>query len=244
LAAERLGFWRSLLVRLLLGYLWVLRHSMRWRREIDPATQAMAEKGEAFVGCFSHGRLTLMESAWPFRRDKLTVLASSHRDGRMIGEIFRRRGLSVVLGSGSGPDKGGREALASMRDSLERGRILGVTPDGPKGPFLRVKGGCVKVASDAGVPLVAIAMSARPAIRLKTWDNFLLPLPFARGMTRMGAPVPPPAERRIGANEAARRAVEDSLIALTQACDRDLGLAEAVPGEDGGRRPKSRRRHT
>jgi lysophospholipid acyltransferase (LPLAT)-like uncharacterized protein len=51
---------------------------------------------------------------------------------------MERLGLSVVTGSSS---KGGAHALREMIRLLKRGFRIGITPDGPRGPRMRVQMG-------------------------------------------------------------------------------------------------------
>jgi len=38
----------------------------------------------------------------------------------------------------------------------------------------------VTLAALTGAPVVPVAVAARPALRLRSWDAFMIPLPFAR----------------------------------------------------------------
>jgi lysophospholipid acyltransferase (LPLAT)-like uncharacterized protein len=63
---------------------------------------------------------------------------------------------------------------------LEAGGELAITPDGPRGPAKSIAPGVGIVARRAGVPVVAAAASASSAWRLKSWDKFMIPRPFAK----------------------------------------------------------------
>ncbi len=55
-----------------------------------------------------------------------------------------------------------------------------VTPDGPRGPALQFKPGAVVCAQRAEVPVCVICVECSRATHLhKSWDNFMIPLPFA-----------------------------------------------------------------
>jgi lysophospholipid acyltransferase (LPLAT)-like uncharacterized protein len=47
----------------------------------------------------------------------------------------------------------------------------------------------VAAALRTGAPLIPVAVSARPAWQLRTWDGFLLPAPWARVRVAYGAPL-------------------------------------------------------
>jgi lysophospholipid acyltransferase (LPLAT)-like uncharacterized protein len=48
----------------------------------------------------------------------------------------------------------------------------------------------VALAALTGAPVVPLAVGARPARRLNSWDSFLIPLPFARCAVAFGEPIP------------------------------------------------------
>src|SRR5690606_17139587 len=109
------------------------------------------------------------------------------------------------------------------------GACVGITPDGPKGPRMRVKPGAIKAAQLAGVPIVPVSASSRPARLLGSWDRFLLMLPFGRARVIWGEPLAVP--RRAGEDELAALAgeLERRMIALTEAADRSLGRPTVAP---------------
>ena len=221
---------RGLLAWLLSLYIRFLRLTTRWEWEAPEETRRLLLEKGAFVGCFSHSRIAMTYPAWPVPVERLTVLTSSHRDGLLVARTVEHLGARTVSGSGTAPGQGGAEALKALSGVAAAGEVIGITPDGPRGPFLRVKGGAVMVAQAAGIPLVPFALAQRRASYLKTWDRFVLPWPFSRGLLLFGAPVTVPAERRLGALEETRRQVEAALIALTQEADRRCGHPVLEPG--------------
>jgi lysophospholipid acyltransferase (LPLAT)-like uncharacterized protein len=56
---------------------------------------------------------------------------------------------------------------------------------------------------------------------LKSWDRFLVPRPFARGLFVYGAPILVPRDADEAGLEAARIEVEKSLNEVTERADRD-----------------------
>ena len=59
------------------------------------------------------------------------------------------------------------------------GKDLALTPDGPRGPRHQFKPGALAVAQVTGLPIIPLAVSASSAWRLGSWDEFLVPKPFA-----------------------------------------------------------------
>jgi lysophospholipid acyltransferase (LPLAT)-like uncharacterized protein len=66
---------------------------------------------------------------------------------------------------------------------------VAIAADGPRGPREHVKLGAVAAALSTGAPLIPVAVSARPAWRLRTWDGFLMPAPWARVRVAYGPPL-------------------------------------------------------
>lgn len=111
------------------------------------------------------------------RREGVSVLISEHRDGELIARIAESLGFRTVRGSTS---RGAARALAGMLRELEDGHDVAVTPDGPRGPARRFAPGALIAAQRARASVIAVGMSAKSAWRLKSWDRFIIPKPFAR----------------------------------------------------------------
>lgn len=205
------------------GLMWLFHLTVRWRRLVDPETQRLLDADKPLILCMWHGRMFFLSGGWPKPPRQLGVLASAHRDGQLIARGARAFGYDSVLGSSR---RGGAVALRGISRMLEQGITVVVTPDGPKGPRMRLKAGAVKAAQMTGAPLVALTGSARPRKVFGTWDRFCLPWPFARAVIHFGPPVFVPREADAATLEAKRRAIEDSLNQLTNAAERALGQEE------------------
>jgi lysophospholipid acyltransferase (LPLAT)-like uncharacterized protein len=175
--------------------------------------------GRPLIYAVWHGRILLVP--WLNARLRRTdgardvrVLASRSRDGELIAAFVRRFGLQVVRGSSS---RGGVAALRALARALQAGQDVGVVPDGPRGPSCRAQAGIVSLAATTGAPIVPLGVSARPARRLRSWDRFMVPAPFARCAVVFG-----PAVRvtRDDDREAVRVRVERALEDATAAADR------------------------
>jgi hypothetical protein len=104
--------------------------------------------------------------------------------GTVIRTIFESvaRGPVVILPLPDERDVAAARTLAQRLGDLgASGYSLVVTPDGPWGPHRVAKPGALIVARQAGLPILPLAVRARPAVRLLSrWDRQLLPLPFSR----------------------------------------------------------------
>jgi lysophospholipid acyltransferase (LPLAT)-like uncharacterized protein len=120
--------------------------------------------------------------------------------GTVIQTIFesiaRRPGQVVVLRLPNEREAAAGRALARRLGKLgAEGYSVVVTPDGPWGPYRVAKPGVLIVARHAGLPIVPVAVRARPAIRLhRRWDHQLFPLPFSRLILVIGEPITVAAE--------------------------------------------------
>src|SRR2546425_799515 len=126
----------------------------------------------------------------------------------------RRFGLDVVRGSSS---RGGAGALRRLVAVVRAGEDVVVVPDGPRGPRQQLQAGIVALASLTGAPVVPMAFAARPARRLATWDEFLVPLPFARCAVVFGEPI---ALSSDADRDRAGKELEQALNDVTAAADR------------------------
>lgn len=206
--------------RLAALYIRLVYATSRWPSEGREHVEALWREGRPFIIAFWHGRLLMMPCAWGSRRP-LHVLISQHRDGELIARAIQHFGLRTFRGSTDRRDKdrGGGSALRGLLRSLRAGESVCVTPDGPKGPRMRAGPGIVALARLARAPIVPVAYSAVHGRLAASWDRFLIPFPFNRGLFLIGAPIPPPTGNDEASMEAARRGVEDALNRLNAEAD-------------------------
>jgi len=106
-----------------------------------------------------------------------TALISGSKDGTALEAAFKALNISAARGSSS---RGGAAALIALRKAIRRGEDTGITPDGPKGPIYEIKPGILKLAETSGAPIIPLHLTFSRVIRLNTWDQFIIPLPFSR----------------------------------------------------------------
>jgi lysophospholipid acyltransferase (LPLAT)-like uncharacterized protein len=107
------------------------------------------------------------------------ILTSPSGDGQIIADVCASFGFEAARGSSSKPQKG-LGALIAMAEMAREGRDIGITPDGPRGPKYQLQPGIIKLAQLTGSTLVPVRVEYGRALRFKTWDGFMLPLPFSR----------------------------------------------------------------
>jgi lysophospholipid acyltransferase (LPLAT)-like uncharacterized protein len=114
---------------------------------------------------------------WHHRRQGIAVLISEHRDGEIIARAASALGFRTIRGS---TYRGADRALAGLVRELRAGRDVAVTPDGPRGPAHHFAPGALVAAQRAGAPVVTVGAAAPRSWRLRSWDGFMIPKPFAR----------------------------------------------------------------
>ena len=214
---------------LVAAYVRFVHWSGRWTIIGDDTLLEFMRTGKPFIVSFWHGRLLMM----PFCHDKqgrsVEMLISNHPDGRLIAKIVGHLGVGTIVGSTS---RGGtKAALALTRRLRDENVIVGITPDGPRGPRMRASDGVVALARLAEVPIFAIAYSASRGKLMNSWDRFLLPYPFCRGVFAWGDPIHVPKDADKELLERKRTEVEAALTAVLHRCDEMMGrpIVEAAP---------------
>jgi lysophospholipid acyltransferase (LPLAT)-like uncharacterized protein len=188
-----------------------------------------------FIGAFWHNRLFLIVKGW--RSDgKVYTLISRHGDGQLITDVMGHMGVDVVRGSAAAmgkkrKDRGGSAAFREMISVLNEGATMSLTPDGPKGPRYRVKDGIVMLAKLSGAPILPATYSAKRALVLNSWDRFMIPWPFSKGVILWGKPISVPADAGDDLLEQKRLELEAEMIRITAEADRMMGRQPIEPGE-------------
>lgn len=163
-----------------------------------------------------HGRLLLLP--WLYGWRGAHALTSRSRDGEIVSRWIRRFGLVPIRGSSS---RGGADALRELTRAVRAGREVVVVPDGPRGPREVLKPGVIVLARLSGAPIVPMAVGASREWRLRSWDEFRIPRPFARCVVRFGEPIRVSRTADRAAEEAARKEVEAALRGLSWQVDEE-----------------------
>ncbi len=159
---------------------WVMRALFRTLRFrfIDHAGVLTDPPAEPLLWAFWHNRLVvsayMFERFFPKRRG--AAMASQSKDGEIISGIIAAFGLRPIRGSSS---RGGARALIEMKRAYDDGYDVAITPDGPRGPRYHVNPGIIKLAQLTGAKIFPMHIEYSRCWRLKSWDGFMVPKPFA-----------------------------------------------------------------
>jgi lysophospholipid acyltransferase (LPLAT)-like uncharacterized protein len=155
------------------------------RVENDAELRAARASGQRVIFTLWHGEL--LPLLWHHRGEPIAVIVSEHRDGEIIARIAERFGYATIRGSSS---RGASRALIGLMRALEAGYNGAVTADGPRGPAHVFAPGAAIAAQRTGAPIIPVRASASRAWRLRSWDRFLVPKPFAQVRVVYGATIP------------------------------------------------------
>jgi lysophospholipid acyltransferase (LPLAT)-like uncharacterized protein len=142
------------------------------------------QQDRRLILAFWHDQLLLMVKG--YRGPGSKILISSSKDGELIARVMNYFGQQAVRGSSS---RGGRAAFKELLTLTKENADLVITPDGPKGPRHELKDGVVQLAKLSRRPVVPMAFVCNRGHRFGSWDKFLLPYPFGRGVFSFGEPL-------------------------------------------------------
>jgi lysophospholipid acyltransferase (LPLAT)-like uncharacterized protein len=168
--------WRSRAMLLLgRGFLHALARTWRIRVVNGGHLLDLRRAGRPFIFALWHGQL--LPLLWHHRGQGVLVLISEHRDGEMVAQAAESLGYGLIRGSTT---RGGDRALISLVRELKAGHEVAITPDGPRGPAETFAPGALVAAQRSDSFILPVAASADRAWRLRSWDRFVIPKPFAR----------------------------------------------------------------
>lgn len=133
-------------------------------------------KKKAFIILFWHDRLLLFPHiVAKYYKRKAYAIVSSHKDGKYLIDFLSVYGHKAIAGSSN------RDPIKTLRSALKvlkRGDGIAITPDGPRGPRHKLHSNVVALSLMCNVPIILCSYSASYAKIFKSWDKFILPIPF------------------------------------------------------------------
>jgi lysophospholipid acyltransferase (LPLAT)-like uncharacterized protein len=149
----------------------------------DPSTDPV-------LFCFWHNRILgitfAFQRIYPKHRRGVTVLTSASKDGEILARLVAEFQMGSVRGSSS---RGGSRALLELIRLVQSGRDIAITPDGPRGPRYSLGPGVIQLAQSTGAKILPLHAQFSRCFQMKTWDGFIIPLPFSSVSINVGSPI-------------------------------------------------------
>lgn len=206
---------------LLAGVIFLVFVASRKKNQLHPEAEPYIRGEKNALFTFWHGRMMVLPAFCPPKR-KMRILISRHRDGLLISRVIRHFGQATVSGS-SGKD--GAAAVKEVLRTLKAGDNIGITPDGPRGPFQTVSKGTMVLARLSGVPILPVSFSATRKCFFSSWDRFCFALPFGTITFVAGEPFAVPREATPETMETLRLRLEQIMQEQASNADHLCGAA-------------------
>lgn len=233
-------FRRSKAVQIFLGfilaaYIQFVRYTTRWTVERQELVQDILDSGAGGIGMTWHSRFLMLIALKKVAKQKPHILISLSRDGELVAYTAKFLGIKTIRGSarkvGSQKPKGGSAALRGMLSAVENNGVVVMMPDGPRGPRQRLKNSSLGFARLSGAPIVSLTFSVKNRKQFDSWDRFVLPLPFGRGIIIWGTPLTIPEDASDEDLARYKTQIEDEMNALLKDADTRLGHKPVEPAE-------------
>ena len=186
------------------------------RYEIDDRAGVVGKPADQnYIGALWHNRLLIFPFVLRrfFSNRHGAALISASRDGDLLADAIGRFGFDIVRGSSS---RLGASAILQLADVLASGRDVVITPDGPRGPAYELGPGIIFLAQKSGAAVLPVNMEYSRCWRLKSWDRFILPRPFAKIRVIIGHPHRVRSTNTVDDFEAERLCLQDAMMALVE----------------------------
>ena len=147
----------------------------------------------------------------------ISVLNSSHADARILGNASRFVGARPIWGSSN------RNPLASLRqlkEEIEKGRHVLITPDGPRGPYREMALGPIALSHLSGASIIFFACHASRYWQLRSWDKTRIPKPFSTVTLYWSDEIDVERTKDKERQVTAQKELEAKLIAFSERADR------------------------
>jgi lysophospholipid acyltransferase (LPLAT)-like uncharacterized protein len=206
---------RALIPYLAYSYVTLVGLTTRFRFRGQEHRDRLRAANRRFIYAFWHQRQVIF--TWTHRGDPADTLVSRSKDGELIARTMELSRMGAKRGSST---RGGAVAARELIESVESGRDIAITPDGPKGPAREVKDGVIFLAQKLGVPILPLSCALSRRVEFaKAWDKFQVPLPFGRAVIRYAEPI------AVGPHDDAKAKAAELKAALdriTQEAEREL----------------------
>jgi len=126
-----------------------------------------------------HGGLFIAPLVYRYLKTsrKSSAIISTHYNGELVASTLSLFNIRPLRGSTTtGASKVLREAFKSLRNDED---VL-ISPDGPRGPRHTMNDGAIALALKSKLPIFVLGFQTKSYWQLKSWDQFIIPKPFAK----------------------------------------------------------------
>ena len=195
-------------------YLWCA--TLRMKNLNSEAEDQINSLTGPYILTLWHGRIFYLFYYLRNRPDYFLLISPS-ADGDLLAKLARLMGYSVIRGS---TFKKAVPAARSLIRVLRDGQRIIIIADGSRGPRCVAQSGSVQLAGITRLPLFPMTFSAKNKVALKTWDKFIMPLPFTRCSINFGSPIYLTSRTSEELVEEKRLELEKQLNQLSSECDK------------------------
>ncbi|HME89107.1 MAG TPA: lysophospholipid acyltransferase family protein [Chthoniobacterales bacterium] len=192
----------------------IWERTLRYRLE-DRAGIVGAPVHENYIGGLWHNRLLIFPLVLRrfFSNRNGAALISASRDGDLLADAIHRFRYDVVRGSSS---RLGASALLQLSNVLASKHDVVITPDGPRGPAYEVGPGIIFLAQKTGARVLPLNLEYSSCWRVKSWDRFIIPRPFAEVRVIVGRPQQIRSTSNVEEFEAERLRLQNAMMSLVE----------------------------
>jgi lysophospholipid acyltransferase (LPLAT)-like uncharacterized protein len=189
-------------------------------------------EGKKYIFTFWHGRSILLPEifkSFPKNNHNIFVIASIHKSGDIIKGISENNGAKIIRGSSH---KGGLHVVREVLKSLKNpNNHLCISPDGPRGPNMKINGAVLEFAKRTGAEIIPISYSSKKAKFSKTWDHYFIPKFFDDITIEIGKTYKLAKNSSDDQIKSAHDALETELNKITHNVDAKYSHPKITPGE-------------
>lgn len=183
---------------------------------LDVVEKIMKDNKRAVFSLWHNQLLCIVGRHYGF--DVVTMISRS-QDGGYFTSLVQKVGYKVVRASSS---RGASVGTHEVVNEMNKGQHAAMAADGPKGPKYKIKSGGIYLAKKTDGIIVPVLADCTSFFRFNSWDNFILPKPFARVDVTFCEPiyVSPSVEKEDIAKELAEE--QEKIMELTRVYSKNI----------------------
>jgi lysophospholipid acyltransferase (LPLAT)-like uncharacterized protein len=211
---------QTVIAAIAFAYIWIIFKTCRFEIIYPKGVNIDKYNSQKAIYIFWHGRLLVLPHFHPSKICTWGVI-STHSDGAIISKIVRFSGIRNIAGS---TNRQSTKAFRGIVSKLNAGNTVMLTPDGPRGPRMRINSNIASIAKMTGVPIIPITYSASKCKILGSWDKFLFPYPFCNISIIYGTPAHVPKDITKEKINILKSSLEIELNKITKKADEKVGI--------------------